>query len=146
MGDAVGLDLGATTAVAARLRGDAVETAVLVPTADLGVGALSARHRLESLAARAVGAGPLPAVGVAIPALDRESEAEIEAAAREAFADPLLVLRPAAAAAWFRHTNEVDPDALLVMVEADETQVAVTLVRPRPRIPAIERATVGEAL
>jgi hypothetical protein len=146
MGESVGLDLGAATSVAARLRGDAVDPAVLVPTADLGVGATSTLHRLESLAARAVGRDALPAVGVAIPALDRESEAEIEAAAREAFADPLMVLRPAAAAAWFRHTNEVHPDALLVMVEAEETQVAVTLVRPRPRVPSIERATVGEAL
>jgi hypothetical protein len=146
MGEAVGLDLGAATSAAARLRGDEVEPAVLVPTADLGVGATSARHRLESLAARAVGAGTLPAVGVAVPALDPESRAEVEAAARQAFADPLLVPRPAAAAAWFRHTNEVHPDAVLVVVEADETHVAVAIVRPRPRIPTIERPPVGELL
>jgi hypothetical protein len=144
MGEAVGLDLGAATSVAARLRGDEVEPVVLVPTAELG--ATSARHHLESLAARAVGAGTLPAVGVAIPTLDPESQAEVEAAAREAFADPLLVLRPAAAAAWFRHTDEVHPDALLVVVEAEETLVAVTIVRPRAGIPTLERPPVGESL
>jgi hypothetical protein len=144
MGEAVGLDLGAATSVAARLRGAEVEPVVLVPTADLG--ATSARHHLESLAARAVGAGTLPAVGVAIPTLDPESQAEVEAAAREAFADPLLVLRPAAAAAWFRHTDEVHPDALLVVVEAEETLVAVTIVRPRAGIPTLERPPVGESL
>jgi hypothetical protein len=146
MGESVGLDLGAATSVAARLRGDAVDPAVLVPTADLGVGATSTLHRLESLAARAVGRDALPAVGVAIPPLEPARQVEIEAAARDAFADPLLVLRPAAAAAWFQHTNDVHPDAHLVVVEADETQVAVTLVRPRAGIPSIERATVGEAL
>jgi hypothetical protein len=146
MGDAVGLDLGLATSAAARLRGDDVEPAVLVPTADLGVGAATTRHCLESLAARAVGPDTSPAVGVAIPSRDHEAQAEVEAAAREAFADPLLVLRPAATAAWFRYTNYVHPDAVLVMVEADETQVAVTLVRPGPRIPTIERPTVGEPL
>ena len=131
MGESVGLDLGAATSAAARLRGGEVEPAMLVPTAELGVGGTTARHRLESLAARAVGPDALPTVGVAIPTLDPGSQAEVRTAASEAFADPLLVLRSAAAAAWFRHTNEVHPDAVLVVVEAEETQVAVTIVRAR---------------
>jgi hypothetical protein len=146
MGESVGLDLGAATSVAARLRGDEVDLAVLVPTAELGMGGTSARHRLESLAARAVGQDALPAVGVAIPILDPEQQAGIEAAARDAFADPLLVLRPAAAAAWFRHTNDVHPDAHLVVVEADETEVAVAILRSRSRAPALEGQPSGRPL
>ena len=146
MGDAIGLDLGVAASAAARLRGDEFEPAVLVPTADLGVGATSPSHFLESLAARAVGPDPIPAVGVAIPSLNHGAQAEVEAAAREAFADPLLVLRPTAVAAWFRHTNYVHPDAVLALVEADQTQVAVTIVSPAPRIPSIERPTVHQPL
>jgi hypothetical protein len=146
MGESIGLDLGAATSVAARLRGDELDPAVLVPTIDLGVGATTTRARLKSLAARMVGPDALPAVAVAIPTLDRGEQAEVEAAASEAFADPLLVLRPAAAAAWFRHTNEVHPEARLVVVEADETLVAVTIVRVRRRVPTIERPPVGRPL
>src|SRR5215510_2464771 len=142
MGDAVGLDLGAATSSVARLRGGEIGAAV-VPTADLSDGATTTRQRLESLAAWAVGPDTLPAVGVAIPTLNPVDQDEVEAAASEAFAHPLLVLRPVAAAAWFRHTHEVDPDAVLLVVEADETEMAVTMVHPGPRIPSIERHPVG---
>ena len=91
-----------------RLRGGEFEPAVLVPIADLGVGATPS-HFLESLAARAVGPDPIPAVGVAVPSLNHGAQAEVEAAAREAFADPLLVLRPTAVAAWFRPPTTSTP-------------------------------------
>jgi hypothetical protein len=146
MGDAIGLDLGAATAAAARFRGDEIGPTAVVPTADLGVGATTTTttcHQLESLAARVVGPDNLPAVGVAIPTLNPVDQDEVDAAAREAFGHPLLVLRPVAAAAWFLHSNEVHQDAVLVVVEADETEMAVTLVRPWPRIPSIERQPVG---
>ena len=143
MGDAVGLDLGAATAVAARFRGDQIGPTVVVPTADLGVGATTTCHQLESLAARVVGPDSLPAVGIAIPTLNPVDQDEVDAAAREAFGHPLLVLRPVAAAAWFLHSTEVHQDAVVVVVEADETEMAVTLVRPWPRIPSIERQPVG---
>jgi hypothetical protein len=146
MAESVGLDLGAATSAAARLRGGEVEPALVIPITDLGVGATTTRHLLESLAARVVGPDPLPAVGVAVPSLDAGARAEIEAAAVEAFTDPLLVLRPAAAAAWFCHTNEVHPHAMLVVVEAEETGVVVTIVRSRPGGMAVEGGPSGRLL
>jgi hypothetical protein len=141
MGDAVGIDLGEVTSVAARRRGDEIEEALVVPTADLA-GDATTQHRLASLASRLVGADAVPAVAVAVPALGA-ARAELEAAARGAFEDPLLVPRPVAAARWFTHTNEVDPDAVLIVVEAEETRVVVTAVRSRPDGLAIDGPPAG---
>jgi hypothetical protein len=142
MGDAVGIDQGEVTSVAARRRGDEIEEALVVPTAELA-GDATTQHRLASLATRVVDADAVPAVAVAVPALGAAARAELEAAARAAFEDPLLVPRPVAAARWFTHTNEVDPDAVLIVVEAEGTRVVVTAVRSRPDGLAIDGPPAG---
>jgi hypothetical protein len=139
--DAVGIDLGDVIAAAARRSGDEIVAALVLPTAELGGD--TPQHRLASLGARAAGSDAGAAVAVAIAPLDAAARAELEDAARAAFTGPLLVPRPIAAAHWFAHTNDVPPNALLVLVEAEESRVVVTPVRSRPSGLAIERPPVA---
>jgi hypothetical protein len=141
--DAVGLDVGHATAAAACRRGDEVEPALVVPTADLG--GVTLQERLAALAAQAAGSDARPRVAVVVAPLTAAAQAEVDTAARAAFADPLMVRRPLAVARWFTHTNELHPDAVLVVVEAEPRQVAVTAVRSGPGGLAIARPASGEA-
>src|SRR5262245_2044748 len=141
--DAVGLDIGESTAAAACRRGDAVEPALVVPTADLDGPTL--HDRLASLAVRVVGSDTVAAIAVAVAPLDAATHAAADAEARAAFPDPVLVPRPLAAARWFTHANDVHPDAVLVIVEAEDDCVVVTAVRSWAVGPGLERPPAGYA-
>src|SRR5262245_51243251 len=142
--EAVGLDVGEVTSAAARRRGDEVEPALVVRTADLG--GTTARERLASLAARVVGPDGGPAVAVVVPSLDPAARAEVGTAACGAFTEPLLAPRPLAVARWFTHTSEVHPDAVIVVIDVEESSAVVTAVRSGPNGLAIERPSLGAAV
>ncbi len=136
MGEAVGIDLGTAVSAAARRQGDDVEPRLLLPTADVAPPG-DTRAALAALATRAGGGAEVPpSVGVAVPVHDPSAGAELEAAARDVFGDPLIVPRPVAVAAWFRHVQDVHPDGLVVVVEADDDAAGpaatVCIVGSRP--------------